>query len=360
MFMSLIIKKKCFMNRYTAWLSSATIVALAMFSGCAQASFIFGAGATFPNEVYKEWGKQYQAETGMALVYLPLGSGKGIAQISARKADFGASDKPLTIDELEKNHLTQFPVLIGGVIPVVNLKKVGSGQLQLDGPVLADIYLGKIKRWNDPAITALNPRLALPNESINVLYRSDKSGSTYTLTDYFSKVSAEWKSTFGAAMTLAWKVGAGAEGGENLAKQLSNTPNSIAYLDPALVQQKHLAFVKMRNRDGMFVSPHHGSFAAAAANATWSAANGYGQSLTDQPGPESWPLATATYILLARNPVDASAAEATLKYFDWTFRKGSAIAQTLGFVAIPAGMMQNARDLWKAQIKDRAGHPLWK
>ncbi len=350
----------CDMNRYSVWLGSTIILALATFSSAAQAGFIFGAGATFPNEVYKAWGKQYQTETGTALVYLPVGSGKGIAEVSARKADFGATDKPLSVSELEKDRLVQFPALIGGVVPVVNLKKVGDGQLRLDGSVLADIYLGKVKRWNDPAVAALNPRLALPNEPINVLYRSDKSGSTYTLTDYLSKVSPEWKSTFGAVMTLAWKVGTGAEGGENLAKQLSSTPNSIAYLDPALVQQKHLTFVKMRNREGMFVSPHLASFSAAAANATWSLANGYGQSLTEQPGPESWPLATATYILLARDPADASGAEATLKYLDWTFRNGGAIAQTLGFVPIPAAVMQNVRDSWKAQIRDRGGRPLWK
>ncbi len=348
------------MKRYLMSASAATFAALTVLSTGAQAGFIFGAGATFPNEVYKEWGKRYQAETGTAVVYLPVGSGKGIAEVSARKADFGASDKPLTFEELEKNRLVQFPALIGGVVPVVNLKKSGSGQLQLDGATLAAIYLGKVTRWNDPAIKALNPNLALPNEAINVLYRSDKSGSTYTLTNYLSKVSPEWKSAFGSVMTLAWKAGTGAEGGENLAKLLVSTPNSIGYVDPALVQKGHLSPIKMRNRDGMFVLPHQGSFSEAAANADWNAATGYAVSLTDQPGPGSWPLTTATYILVARDPADASGAAETLKYLDWAFRNGSTTAQTLGFVAIPEEVMLGARALWKAQVKDRAGHPLWK
>ncbi len=220
--------------------------------------------------------------------------------------------------------------------------------------------LGKIKRWNDPAIVALNPALPLPNATINVLHRTDGSGSTYVLTDYLSKVSAEWKSSMGAATTVAWKVGEGADGSENLAKLVSETPNSIGYLDPVLVQQKHLAFVKLRNHDGVFVSPQKKAFSAAAANAKWNAANGFAQSLTDQPGTESWPLVTATYILISRTPVEAYGTEEALKYFDWTFRNGSEIAQNSGFALIPPETIQNVRAIWKLQIKDRAGRPLWK
>lgn len=348
------------MKRHSIWMSFAALVTLAALSGLAQAGIIMGVGATFPKQVYLEWGKQYKTETGNTLAYYALGSGKGVDAISSGKSDFGASDMPLSQDTLQKKTLVQFPALIGGIVPIVNLKDVGDGQLQLDGATLADIYLGKIKRWNDPAIVALNPRLALPSAAINVLHRADKSGSTYVLTDYFSKVSAEWKSSIGAATAVSWKVGDSIEGSENLAKQLSETPNSIGYVDPVLVRQKHLNFVKMRNHDGAFVSPQAKTFSAAAANATWSAANGFAQSLTDQPGLESWPLATATYILLARTPVEAGGAEEALKYFDWAFRNGSEIATNSGFVMIPAQVMQEVRNLWKSQIKDRAGRPLWK
>ena len=348
------------MKRNVIWKSLSVTFALALMSGQTQAGIALGVGATFPKEVYKEWGKQYKAETGSSLAYFAQGSGKGIEAISAGKADFGASDKPLTRDELERRKLMQFPALIGGIVPVVNIKHVGDGQLQLDGGVLANIYLGNIKRWNDPAIVALNPRLALPNEPINVVHRSDQSGSTFVLTDYLSKVSADWKASMGAATAVAWKVGEGADGGDNLAKKIGSTPNSIGYLDPALVQLRHITFAKMRNHDGEYVSPDQGTFAAAAANADWNASSGYGQSLTNLPGHDSWPLATATYILLARSPEEASGTEATLKYFDWTFRNGNAIAQNLGFVLIPAVAMQSIRDTWKIQIKDRAGRSIWK
>lgn len=348
------------MGRRTAWISLTVYFILAILSNQAQAGLFLGVGATFPKQVYQEWGKQYKAETGSSLAYFAQGSGKGIEAISSGKADFGASDIPLTSEELERDRLMQFPALIGGVVPVINIKNIGDGQLQLDGAILADIYLGKIKRWNDPAITAINPRLTLPNEAINVVHRADKSGSTFVLTDYFSKVSAEWKTTIGAATTVAWQAGVGVDGGDNLAKQVSGTPNSIGYLDPALVQQKHLVYVKMRNHDGVFVRPYQGSFAAAAASAKWSSANGYGLSLTDQPGAESWPLATTTYILLARNPAEINGTEEALKYFDWAFRNGSATAQNWGFVLLPDDAIRSVHDSWKTQVKDRTGRPLWR
>ena len=353
------IKEKS-MRKNKAWISLSTIFLLALMLNQAHAGVIFGVGATFPKQVYQEWGKQYKAETGSSLAYFAQGSGKGIEAISSGKADFGASDKPLTPEELERDRLVQFPVLIGGIVPVVNIRKIGDGQLQLDGTTLADIYLGKIRRWNDPAIVALNPGLVLPDDAINVLYRSDKSGSTFVLTDYLSKVSGEWKAALGAATAVAWKVGEGAEGGDNLARKVGATPNSIGYLDPAVVQERHLASVKMRNRDGKFVGPNQASFAAAAKSAEWNPSNGFNQSLTDQIGAESWPLATATYIVISRSPAEAAGTEEALKYFDWTFRKGNAIAQNLGFVLIPADTMQSVRDSWKAQIRDRAGRPLWK
>jgi phosphate transport system substrate-binding protein len=348
------------MKRHSILTGLFAFAALAVPS-VTQAGMILGIGATFPKQVYMEWGRQYKAETGNFFAYFPHGSGRGVDAILAGKSDFGASDKPLTPQELEINRLMQFPALIGGLVPVVNIRNIGDGQLQLDGATLAGIYLGKIRRWNDPALVALNPRLALPNETINVLHRSDRSGSTYVLTDYFSKVSAEWRATMGGASTaVAWKVGEGVDGSDNLAKQLGNTPGSIGYLDPAVVQQKHLTFVKMRNHDGMFVSPNHAAFAAAAAKAKWNATTGYNQSLTDQPGPDSWPLVTATYIILARTPMEAYGTEAALKYFDWTFRNGHETARNYGFSLIPPEAMQSVRELWKMQIKDHAGRPLWK
>jgi phosphate transport system substrate-binding protein len=224
---------------------------------------------------------------------------------------------------------------------------------------MADIYLGKIQHWNDPAIVALNPGLPLPKETINVMYRTDRSGATYVLSDYLSKVSAEWKTKVGSGLVVVWKVGAGTDSAESMGKQVLATPNSIGYIDPAQVQQKHLTFVTMRNRDGGFVVANQNSFAAAAKSATWKARNGYGLSLTDQPGVESWPLTTPTYAVVLRNPKDTRGVMNSLKYFDWAFRNGAAIAQSLGFVAIPDELMQSVRATWKVQVKDRSGNPLW-
>lgn len=349
------------MERNKVWISLNMLFALIILSCSAQANeAVFGVGAAFPKKVYQEWAKQYKIETGTDFIFFAQGSGKGVEAASSGQADFGASDRPLTPEELEKYQLTQFPTMIGGVIPVVNITNIANGQLQMDGVVLADIYLGKIKRWNDPAIVALNPRLALPKEAINVVYRTDKSGATFVLTDYLSKVSAEWKNTIGSGLIVSWKVGEGADSAESMGKRIMSTPNSIGYIDPIQVQQKHLTFVKMRTRDGAFVSPNQESFAAAAKTATWTATNGYGVSLTNLPGQESWPLTTTTYAVILRNPKLASGVVNALKYFDWSFRNGAAIAQNWGFVAIPTEVMQGARDLWKLQIKDHAGQPLWK
>jgi phosphate transport system substrate-binding protein len=348
------------MKRNINWSLLISIFALSLLPNIAQAvSVVFGVGATFPKLVYVEWGKKFKAETGTDFIYFARGSGKGVDSIAAGKSDFGATDKPLNNSELAKYNLIQFPALIGGVIPVVNIKNVGPGQLQLDGPVLARIYMGKISRWNDPEIAALNPKLSLPNEMIKVFYRADKSGSTFTLTDYLSKTSDEWKSSLGTGSTVLWKVGEGVEGGGDLAAKISITPNSIAYADPATVSKMRLAFVKVRNREGVFTSPNIASFTAAAANAAWSAANGFELSLTNQPGRESWPISTATFILISRNPSEPNGAVAALKFFDWAFSNGSGIAQSLGFVSIPANLPASIRDTWKAQIKSRKGQSLW-
>jgi phosphate transport system substrate-binding protein len=348
------------MKNRLAWLSIVFFVALTSLSNLAQAGVFLGIGGHFPKQVYVAWGKQYKAETGSTFAYFPRGSGKGVEAIMAGKSDFGASDKPLSLEQLQAHNLTQFPALIGGIVPVVNIKNVADGQLKLDGAVLADIFLGKITRWSDPAIAALNPGLALPKEAIHVVHRSDKSGSTFTLTDYLSKVSPEWKSTEGADTSVNWKTGVGVDGTDALVRELLNTPNSIGYMDIALIEESHLDSVKLRNHDGFYVSPEKSSFVAAAANAKLEPANGFAQSLTDQPGAESWPITTATYIILARRPVEVTGTEEALKFFDWSFRNGKAIAQKLGFVAIPDKIVQNVHEVWKSQIKDRAGNPIWK
>lgn len=338
---------------------SLNIAAVLCCTAYAQAGSFFGAGATFPNALYQAWGKAYKSQTGDVLVYTPVGSGRGIAEIVAKRTDFGATDKPLTRDEQDKYNLVQFPMAIGGVVPAINLRKVADGQLQLDGNVLAQIYLGKITRWNDAALVALNPGMALPNEMINVIYREDKSGTTFNFTNYLSKVSAEWNAAMGEGMTMAWQVGTGAQGTDALAKKVARTPNSIGYLDYADIQSQHLTAVKMKNRQGVFVAPTARSFAAAASSANWQAGNGFYEILTDQIGPDSWPMTTATFILLERKPTEPSNARVALRYFDWAYRNGDDIAHDLSFVPLPDSVADMVRAEWKDQIMDRAGTLQW-
>lgn len=328
-------------------------------AGVAQADAMFGAGATFPNAIYQAWGKAYQDQTGEKLVYTPTGSGKGIAEIIAARTDFGATDKPLKPEELEKNHLVQFPAVIGGVVPSVNIKGIANGQLLLDGNTLADIYLGKITHWNDPALLALNPGLALPNAPIAVLYRSDKSGTTFNFTNYLSKANIEWKGSIGEGLSVTWKVGEGAEKTEGMARKLTSIPNSIGYLDLADLLKKNLTFAKMKNHDGVAVSPSASSFAAAAASAKWSASNNYYEILTDEPGKNSWPITAATFILMERVASDATHTSAVLKFFDWSYRNGEQLADSLHFVPLPLSVEDGIRGAWKAQVKDRNGKALW-
>ncbi len=336
------------------------MTAIALLSvGTAQADAIFGAGATFPNAIYQAWGKTYQAQAATNLVYTPVGSGKGIAEIEADRTDFGATDKPLKPDELEQNKLVQFPMVIGGVVPAINIKGIANGQLLLDGNTLAAIYLGKITRWNDAALTALNPGVPLPAAEIAVIYRSDKSGTTFNFTNYLSKVNAEWKATLGEGLSVNWKVGEGAEKSEGVAKKIAAVPNSIGYLDLADLLKKNLVYAKMKNHEGVIVSPNAQSFAAAAAAAKWSGANGYYEILTDEPGKESWPITAATFILVNRVASDPGHGSAVLKFFDWAYRNGAAQADSLHFVAMPASVADGVRTEWKTQIKDHTGKALW-
>ncbi len=328
--------------------------------GMAQADAIFGAGATFPNAIYQAWGKAYQSQTGLTLVYTPVGSGKGIAEIVAARTDFGASDKPLKRDELEKHKLMQFPAVIGGVVPAINIKGIANGQLLLDANALAGIYLGKIKRWNDPALLALNPGLALPNADIAVVYRSDKSGTTFNFTNYLSKANTEWKDSVGEGLSVAWKTGEGGAQNEGVARIVAATPNAIGYLDLAVLLKKNLTYVKMKNRDGAAVSPNTESFAAAAASAKWSAENGFYEILTDEPGKASWPITAATFILLERTSAIAEHVAGTMKFFDWAYRNGDQLAESLAYVPLPDSVTEMVRGAWRTQVRDRAGVAVWR
>jgi phosphate transport system substrate-binding protein len=335
------------------------VLAAGWCAGLAQADAIFGAGATFPNAIYQAWGKAYQTKAGTILIYTPVGSGKGIAEIVAARTDFGASDKPLKLDELEKHQLVQFPAVIGGVVPAINIKGIGDGQLLLDADTLAAIYLGKITHWNDPALLALNPGLALPNAEIAVVYRSDKSGTTFNFTNYLSKANPEWKSAMGEGLTVAWKVGEGGNGNSGVAKKVVGTPNAIGYMDMAELQKRGLTYTKMKNRDGVSVSPSAQSFAAAAASAKWSVANGFYEILTDEPGKESWPITAATFILLERTPALPEHVAEVMKFFDWAYRNGGQLANGLNYVPLPDVVADSVRNAWKTQVKDEAGKALW-
>ncbi len=324
-----------------------------------QADAIFGAGATFPNSIYQAWGRAYKAQTDTTLIYTPVGSGKGIAEISAARTDFGASDKPLKPDELDKLKLMQFPAVIGGVVPAINIKGIADGQLLLDANTLAGIYLGKITHWNAPELQALNPAVLLPNAEIVVVYRSDKSGTTFNFTNYLSKASAEWKATVGEGLSVAWKTGVGAAQTEGLAKRLAETPNSIGYLDMADLQKKGLTYARMKNRDGNIVSPSSASFAAAAASAKWSAENRFYEILTNQPGKDSWPITAATFILLERDPALPEHVAEVMRFYDWAYRNGGEMATSLHYVPLPEIVANSVRQAWTIQVKGDAGKSLW-
>ncbi|MGB7649905.1 MAG: phosphate ABC transporter substrate-binding protein PstS [Gallionella sp.] len=327
--------------------------------GFAQAGAFFGAGASFPKAAYQAWGKAYKAEADSTLIYTAVGSGKGLAEIVAARTDFGASDKPFSKAELDQNHLMQFPTLIGGVIPVMNVKGIEDDQLQLDGATLGAIYLGKITRWNHPAIKALNPSLSLPAEAIVVIHRDDKSGSTFILSNYLSKLSSEWKNSLGEGFSLDWQNGVGVAGSAAMAQKVLTTPNAIGYLDFADTQKQHLAAIKLRNAEGIFVKAEVTSFASAAMAAQWNMANGFNEILTNQGGKQSWPMTAATFVVIENVPAVPENVAAVLKFFDWAYRRGDAIAVDLGYVPLPDSVADLVRSAWKSQIKNRAGQALF-
>ncbi len=340
---------------YRSKLPRALIIGLALTAGNAMAADISGAGATFPASIYKKWGASYLDQTGNVLNYQATGSGDGIKQIEAKTVDFGASDKPLKPEELEKNGLVQFPTVVGGAVPVINVAGIPTGAFRLDGPVLADIYMGNITRWNDPAIAALNPGIPLPNEKINVIHRSDASGTTFMFTNYLSKVSANWKAIMGEGTTVAWKVGTGCRTNLLIPVCLYQTANSIGYMDYAYAAKTNMNIAQMKNRAGEFVTPGNGSFAAAAAHAKWAPGSGFYEILTDESGATTWPIAGATFILMQKTQDKPERGEEVLKFFDWAYSQGNEMAKELGYVPLPKQVQQQIRQAWVEQLRDKGG-----
>jgi phosphate transport system substrate-binding protein len=336
---------------FGALAAASTYMALAMD--------ISGAGATFPYPIYAKWADAYKKETGSSLNYQSIGSGGGIKQIQAKTVTFGASDMPLPPDEVTKAGLVQFPTVIGGDVPVVNIDGIKSGDLKLDGATLAKIYLGQIKRWNDAAIQKLNPSAKLPSQAIVVVHRSDGSGTTFIFTDYLSKVSPDWKSKVGANTSVEWPAGIGAKGNEGVANNVAQTKCAIGYVEYAYAKQNNMTTVDMFNKDGKVVSPKAESFQAAAANADWEHSPSFYVILTDQPGAGSWPIAGATFILIHRQPQDPPAAAEALKFFAWAYAKGGKMAEELDYVPMPAAVVSAIEGVWAKEIKDANGKPLF-
>jgi len=325
----------------------------------ATAADISGAGATFPYPIYAKWADAYKKATSNGLNYQSIGSGGGIKQIKARTVTFGASDMPLKADELAKDGLVQFPTVMGGVVPVVNLEGIAPGQLVLDGPTLAKIFLGEVKTWDDAAIKKLNPQAKLPSDAIAIVHRSDGSGTTFIFTDYLSKVSPEWKSNVGANTAVEWPAGIGAKGNEGVANNVAQTKGAIGYVEYAYAKQNKLTVTKVVNRDGKVVSPDAAAFQAAAASADWVGTPGFSVILTDEPGAQSWPIAGATFILVPKQPPDAEAAAEALKFFAWAYANGNQMAEALDYVPMPANVVGAIKKMWTTDIKDSAGKPIF-
>ncbi len=332
--------------------STLGICAMALVVGVAQAQDITGAGATFPAPVYAKWADAYNKATGARVNYQSVGSGAGIKQIKSKTVDFGASDMPLKDAELSADGLLQFPTVIGGVVPVVNVEGIKPGQLKLTGQVLGDIYLGKITKWNDPALAALNPGVKLPAADIAAVRRADGSGTTFIFTNYLSKVNADWKAKVGEGTAVNWPTGAGGKGNEGVAAFVTRLPNSIGYVEYAYAKQNKMAYAQLKNAAGNYVSPDDATFQSAAAAADWS--RSFYQILTEQGGKDAWPITGATYILMHVSQDKPVNAQNALKFFDWAYGNGDQTAADLDYVALPASLKQLIRQQW-AQIKDGSG-----
>jgi phosphate transport system substrate-binding protein len=332
--------------------SAAALAAFAL-AGAAAAQDVTGAGATFPAPLYARWAADYHKATGVKINYQSIGSGAGIKQIDAKTVAFGASDMPLSDEDLAKKGQVQFPTVIGGVVPVVNIQGIAPGQLRLNGQVLGDIYLGKITKWSDPALKALNPSLKLPDAAIAPVRRADGSGTSFIFTNYLSKVNADWKAKVGEGTAVNWPTGTGGKGNEGVAAFVGRLPNSIGYVEYAYVKQNRMNYALMQNAAGQFVAPEDAAFKAAAAGADWS--RSFHQILTNQPGAQAWPLTGATFILMHRQQDKPAEAAATLKFFDWAFRNGDKTADDLDYVPMPAAVKAQIEKLWAGAIKDGSG-----
>jgi phosphate transport system substrate-binding protein len=320
---------------------------------------ISGAGATFPYPVYAKWAAAYAKETGVRLNYQSIGSGGGIKQIQAKTVDFGASDAPLKAQELDKHGLMQFTLIMGGVVPVVNLQGVAPNQLRLSGDVLADIYMGKIREWDDPRIMAENPGLKLPGKAITVVHRADGSGTTWIFTNFLSKVSSEWKDKVGNNKSVAWPVGIGGKGNEGVASYVQRVKGAVGYVEYAYALQNKMTSAKLRNQAGVYVAPTSETFQAAAANADWSHAPGFYMVLTDQPGKSSWPITGASFILLYKVQDKPDTGKAVLDFFDWAYHHGDRMAKSLDYVPMPPKVVKLVEDSWRKEVKGPSGGPVF-
>jgi phosphate transport system substrate-binding protein len=334
----------------------AVTAAAVSFTGLAMAQDITGAGATFPAPLYAKWAADYHKATGIKINYQSVGSGAGIKQIDSKTVAFGASDMPIKDEDLAKKGQMQFPTVIGGVVPVVNIRGIAAGQMKLTGAVLGDIYMGKITKWNDPAITALNPGVPLPDAAIAVVRRADGSGTTFIFTNYLSKVNPEWKAKVGEGTAVNWPTGAGGKGNEGVAAFVGRLPNSIGYVEYAYVKQNKMTYTLLKNKDGNFVPPSDTAFKAAAAGADW--AKTFYQITTDQPGKDAWPLTNPTYIIMYKVQDKPAEAVAALKFFEWAYKNGDKVADDLDYVPMPASVKVQIEKAW-GEIKDASGKPVY-
>jgi len=349
-------------RRLVKFLSYAIAAGLAASSLAtpALAADITGAGATFPFPVYSKWAEAYKKETGNGLNYQSIGSGGGIKQILAKTVDFGATDAPMKGEDLEKNGLLQFPTVMGAVVPVINIQGVEAGKLKLTGEVLADIFQGRIAKWSDAKIAQLNAGVKLPDAVITPVYRSDSSGTTSVFTTYLSQVSEAWKAELGANTTVSWPVGQGGKGNEGVAATVKQVPNSIGYVEYAFAKQNKISHVLIQNKAGQYPAPDEKSFQAAAANADWTAAPGFGISLTNQAGEAAWPITAPTFILIHKNSEKPEQTAEVLKFFDWAYKTGDKLATDLDYVPLPDNVIGLVQAAWAKDLKDKSGQPLFK
>ncbi len=328
-------------------------------AGLAQAADIHGTGATFPSPLYDKWASAYKKATGITIHYESLGSGAGIRQIKTRAVDFGASDMPLGAVELDSHGLIQFPAIIGGVVPIVNIEGLRPGQIRLTGQLLGEIYLGRIAKWNAPEIAALNPGVKLPNADITVTYRTDGSGTSFLFSEYLSKKNAAFKSIVGNGVVVKWPVGVGGKGNEGVAANVRRIAGAIGYVEYAYAKQNKMQHVSLLNRDGEFVDPSAETFAAAARGAKWTETPGFDVVLTDQSGKKSWPITGASFILIHRTKINVAKTRSVLAFFDWAYKNGGDLASELDYVPIPDPVVTQVKEYWKLRVKDDSGKSIW-